>query len=139
MVSVLVIRKRTSHSMGGMVVVVEVVVVTVVEGAVELVEPGTVVVVPPTVVVVTVVDDVVVPLHGQSSVTSCPTADFRHSSASLANVGRFPLGAQMHSGVHIAVPTATRKMNRQSDAVGLAPFVTGWLQSPRSARAGVAA
>jgi hypothetical protein len=46
-----------------------------------------------------------------------------------------PVGLQTHSGVHVWLPTAARKMKRQSLAVGAAPLLTGWLQSPRAADA----
>jgi hypothetical protein len=92
--------------------------------------PIVVVVTPGTVVVVSDVDVVVELSHGQLSVTVCPTAFFRQISASVAVVGRVPFGAQIHSGEHCALPTATRRMERQSDAVGPTPFVTGWPQSP---------
>jgi hypothetical protein len=76
------------------------------------------------IVVVVVVD--VVPGHGQLRTTDWPTAFFRQMSASVAVTGSVPLGAQMHSGEQVCEPTAARRMNRQSLAVGLAPEVTGW-------------
>jgi hypothetical protein len=78
-------------------------------------------------IVVTVVEPIVVltPKHGQSSVTSWPTAFFKQMSASVAVVGSDPFGAQIHGGRQISECTAVRRMKRQSLAVGLAPFVTG--------------
>jgi len=106
---------------------------------------GTVVVVPPIVVdvvdvvdvVLVVVDEVVVvvTMHGQFSATSCPTAFFRQTSASLAVVLSSPLGSQTQVGEQTSEPTAVLRMNKQSEAVGLAPLVTGWLQSPCAAKA----
>jgi len=39
-----------------------------------------------------------------------PTASDRQSKAAAAVVGNEPEGAQMHSGEHVASPTATCKM-----------------------------
>jgi len=108
----------------------------VVTGTVVVVPPGTVVVVPGTVVVVpgTVV---VVTGQGQFNVTFCPTAFFIQIRASL-EVTVFELFvSQVHDGneLHVAEPTAVLRMTRQSEAVGLAPLDTGWLQSPLAARA----
>jgi hypothetical protein len=79
--------------------------------------------------VVTVVDEVVEvvsPPHGQSSSTDCPTAFFRQVRASLAvGLPPLPLGSQMQTGLQVSEPTAARRMNRQSDAVGFVPLVTG--------------
>ena len=72
-----------------------------------------------------VVDVVVETEHGQFSVTAWPTAFFRHTRESVAVVGKLPFGAQMQAGSHVADPTAARKMNRQSLAVGADPVVTG--------------
>jgi hypothetical protein len=137
---------------GTVVVVPPGTVVVVPPGTVVVVPPGTVVVVPPgTVVVVTggnvvvtvvlvevvtVVDEVVVELgHGQSSTTFCPTAFFKHASASLAVVLDELLVSQIQAGSHVSAPVAERRMNKQSLAVGSAPLVTGWPQSPCAAKA----
>src|SRR5512139_2270945 len=77
--------------------------------------------------------------HGQSSVELCPTALARHRSASLALIVPSPLGSHTHSGEQAWRPTALPRMKRQSDAVGAAPLLTGWLQSPSAASAAVAA
>jgi hypothetical protein len=42
---------------------------------------------------------------------------------------------QMQTGSHVSEPTAARNMNKQSLAVGLAPLVAGWPQSPSAALA----
>jgi hypothetical protein len=75
--------------------------------------------------VVLVLVEVVVMGHGQRSVTSSPTAFFRHVSASLAVVAPEASTSQMHAGSHVSAPTAARKMKRQSDAAGVSPVVTG--------------
>jgi hypothetical protein len=62
-----------------------------------------------TVVEVTVDDVTVVlvpPLHGQFSGKLIPTDTLRQSSASVALTGNVPVGAQMHSGVHVTRLTA---------------------------------
>jgi hypothetical protein len=114
------------------VVVVPPIKVVVVVPSVVVVPPGMVVVVGGNVEivvlvdVVTVVDEVVVvESHGQSSTTLWPTAFFKQTSASLAVVLFELLGSQTHAGVQVSEPTAVRKMNRQSEAVGFAPLVTG--------------
>jgi hypothetical protein len=115
------------------VVVVPPIKVVVVVPSVVVVPPGMVVVVVGgnveivvLVDVVTVVDEVVVvESHGQSSTTLWPTAFFKQTSASLAVVLFELLGSQTHAGVQVSEPTAVRKMNRQSEAVGFAPLVTG--------------
>jgi hypothetical protein len=102
-----------------------------------VVPPGTVVdvVVDDVVEVVTVVEVVVETEQGQFRLMLCPTAFFRQTSASLAVVPPAPLVSQIHAGVQTSEPTAVRRMNRQSEAVGLTPFVTGWPQSPLAANA----
>jgi hypothetical protein len=87
-----------------------VVVVVVVESSVVLVE---LTVVDVTVEDVTVEDVTVVlvpPLQGQLSERFTPTATFRQSSASVALTGRVPVGAQIHSGVQVWMPTAAFRM-----------------------------
>jgi len=116
---------------------IEVVVVVVVAPpsvVLVVVPPPRVVVVPANVVVVPPPTVVVVVPHGHDRAGDCPTAAARQISASVAAIGRLPLGAQMHSGLHDASPTDACRMWRQSVAVGPAPFVTGWLQSPKAAR-----
>jgi hypothetical protein len=118
--------------------VVVVVLDVVVGGNDEVVVVGGNVVVGANVVVVTIdvvvvsnVDVVVVSgSQGQSRLTGVPTAEFKHTSASVAAIGNEPLGAQMHSGVQVAAPTAAFKMKRQSEATGPSPLLEGWLQSP---------
>jgi hypothetical protein len=119
------------------VVVVPPIVVVVPPPIVVVVVPGTVVdvVVDEVVEVVNVVEVVVVTGQGQFSVTLWPTAFFKQMSASLAVVPPAPLVSHTHAGVHVDDPTAVRRMKRQSDAVGPAPFVTGWPLSPWAARA----
>ena len=121
------------------VVVTSVVVVgpTVVEvGApVVVVEPRVVEVTGTVVVLLLVVEElvvveevlVVVEPHGAGhwSCTACPTAFFKQSSASLAVMVLGGFGSQTHGGVQVSDPTAARKMKRQSEAVGVAPLVTG--------------
>ena len=105
---------------------VVVVVLVVVVGINEVVVVSTVVVVVSDVVVVNIVDVVVVGgSHGQSKETGVPTAAFRHTRESVAVIGRLPLGAQMHSGVQVAAPTAALRMNKQSDATGPSPLLSG--------------
>jgi hypothetical protein len=111
---------------GSVVEVVDVVVLVVVV----VVPPvGTVVVVVVelgTVELVVVLESVVVgPAHGQLRVAGWPTTNRRQTRASVAVVGRAPLGAQMHSGSQVVRPTTTRRMYRQSVAVGVGPFVAG--------------
>jgi hypothetical protein len=117
-----------------LVVVVPPIEVVVVPPMLVVVVPGTVVV-DDVVEVVKVVEVVVEVGQGQLSVTPCPTAFFKQMSASLAVVPPAPLVSQTHSGVQVSEPTAVRRMNKQSEAVGLAPFVTGWPQSPLAAKA----
>jgi len=74
--------------------------------------------------------------HGQASSTGWPTVFLRQRSASVALVGSEPFGAQMQGGSQVCVPTATRRMKRQSVAAGLAPVLTGWAQSPGDAIVG---
>jgi hypothetical protein len=68
------------------------------------------------VLLVVVVDDsvvvgkVVVAWQGQSSTTGWFTATCRQTSASVADGGRLPFGAQMHSGEQARSPTATLRM-----------------------------
>jgi hypothetical protein len=75
-----------------------------------------------------------VPLHGQFSATLCPTALRRHTSASVAETGSVPEGAQMHSGEHVVNSTAAFKMNKQSVETGAVPLLSGCEQSPCAAR-----
>ncbi|RMD86348.1 MAG: hypothetical protein D6815_00005 [Candidatus Dadabacteria bacterium] len=112
---------------GSVVVVVEVVEDVVVELVVELVVV--------TGSVVLVVWVVLVVGQGQLSCTGCPTANLRQTSASVAVIGVVPFGAQIHSGLQVTLRTAALRMNRQSEAVGRAPFVSGCEQSPWAARA----
>src|SRR3990167_5398336 len=63
--------------------------------------------------------------QGQFSVKVPLTATRRQRSASEAFGGSVPETAQMHSGRHCTEPTAARRMNRQSDASGLAPEDSG--------------
>lgn len=114
-------------------VVLDVVVVEVVDGIVVVVETVVDVVVDDVVVLVEV--DVVVE-QGQfgKSGGGFPTATFRHMSASVAVTGGIALRSQIHSGVHMVVPTAAFRMKRQSVETGVGPSVTGWPQSPMSAR-----
>jgi hypothetical protein len=93
------------------VVVVAVVVVVVVLVLVEsrIVELEVVVVLVVVVVVLVLVESrivelevVLVPVHGQLRFAGCPTTDLRQIRASVAEVGRVPLGAQMHSGVQVS-------------------------------------
>jgi hypothetical protein len=81
----------------------------------------------PSVVVVGVSVVVVPPPHGvgQASVTLCPTAFLRQTNASLALTPPAPFVSQTQLGSHVCDPTAVFKMNRQSEAVGFVPFVTG--------------
>jgi hypothetical protein len=79
-----------------------------------VVEVGTVVVVVDVLVELGVVEvevetEVVVLEHGQLSVAGRPTTDLRQIRASVAVVGRVPLGAQMHSGSQLVSPTTTRR------------------------------
>jgi hypothetical protein len=108
---------------GGSVVVVGVVTVVVVVNVVDVVTVGVVLVVVP---------------QGQASSTFWPTAFFRHTNASVAVTGSVPVGAQMHSGSQTWLPTAARKMKRQSVAEGVWPLLSGWLQSPSAACARLA-
>jgi len=78
-----------------------------------------------TVVVVTVLEVVVVFEHGQFSRTSCPVADIRQISASVATIGSVPPGAQTHSGLQLTEPEAALSMKRQSVAVGWVPLDFG--------------
>jgi hypothetical protein len=112
------------------VTVVLLVVVTVDDVVAEVVVVGVVVEVTVDVVVVVV-------SHGHASAALPPTATTRHVSASVALVGKLPLGAHTHGacGSQVVVPTATCKTRRQSVAVGPAPEVIGWLQSPLAAGA----
>jgi hypothetical protein len=50
--------------------------------------------------------DVIEPAHGQSIATGRPVATARHASASVAETGSDPVGAQMHSGSQTWEPTA---------------------------------
>ena len=123
------------------VVVVATTIVVVVTGTVVVVPPPPIVVVVTTGIVVDVVDvldvvvDEVVVVQGQASVTLCPTAFFRQVSASLAVIPARPLTLQIQSGVHVFEPTAVCKIYKQSEAVGPAPVLNGWLQSPCAANA----
>src|SRR5688572_25891797 len=73
---------------------------------------------------------------GHSSVTfGWPTATFRHTSASEAVMPPPPLVSQTHSGSQVAAPVAVRKTNKQSEALGVAPLLAGWPQSPWAADA----
>jgi hypothetical protein len=53
----------------------------------------------------------------------------KQSKASVAFGGSVPVGAQMHSGEQVCPPIAAPKMNRQSDATGIAPLLTGCAHS----------
>jgi hypothetical protein len=68
---------------------------------------------------------VVAPSQGQSSATSSPTALRKQTNASLADPTRSPFTSHTQAGAHDALPTATRKMNKQSAAVGASPPLTG--------------
>ncbi len=63
--------------------------------------------------------------QGHWSVIDCPTAFCRHTSASVAEIGNSPLGAQMHCGVQVSIYTAALRMKRQSVAVGAGPLLKG--------------
>ncbi len=76
--------------------------------------------------------------QGQSSTTAWPTTNFRQTKASVAVVDPLPLASQMHDGSHTALPMEARKIKRQSVAVGAAPLLTAWAQSPLAAIAGAA-
>jgi hypothetical protein len=105
-------------------VVVDVSVVVVVLVVVDVEVVGTVVVV------------VVGGSHGHCRSTGTPTVAFKHTSASVADVGSVPFGAQIQAGSQLCRPTAALRMNKQSVATGAAPALTGWEQSPVAARAG---
>jgi hypothetical protein len=55
-------------------------------------------------------DIVVVDEQGQFSPGPDPTASARHTNASDAVMGSAPVGAQIHSGMHVCVPTAAWRM-----------------------------
>ena len=46
-----------------------------------------------------------------------------------------PLVSQIQTGAQTCAPTAVLRMNKQSEAVGFDPVLTGWLQSPCAANA----
>ena len=71
--------------------------------------------------------------QSHASSWSPPTANLRHSSASVAVVRPLPSASQMHDGSQSWPPTAALSRNKQSDAVGLAPLLSGWAQSPCAA------
>jgi len=99
----------------GMVVVVEVVEVDVVDG----VPPERVVVVTPW-------------QAGQDSGTLCPTAFFRHWSASTVLTDLLLFRSQTQS-TQVLDPTAVFSTKAQSVALGALPEETGWPQSPKPA------
>jgi hypothetical protein len=51
-------------------------------------------------------------------------------SASVAVAGSVPFGAHAHAGSQVFEPTAAPRMNKQSDATGDAPELTGCAHSP---------
>jgi len=57
--------------------------------------------------------------------TLWPVAALRQRSALLTVTGSEPTGAPTHSGEQVARPTATRRMNRQSEVKGTDRAVTG--------------
>jgi hypothetical protein len=97
-------------------------------GVVLVVVAKRVVVVSSRVVLVTVVLPLVP--HGQVSAIGCPTALCRQTSASVAEIGRSPEGAQIQAGVQVTNETAAFKMKRQSVDTGAGPLLSGCEQAP---------
>ena len=61
-----------------------------------------------------------------------PVATCKQISASVAEGGSVPFGAQMHAGEQLRISVATCRMNRQSVTVGFDPELTGCEQTGAS-------
>ena len=74
--------------------------------------------------VLVVTGTVVLTAHGQESVApATPTALRRHAKPSTALIRALPSASHTHSGWQLWLPTAARRMFRQSLAVGAEPLV----------------
>jgi hypothetical protein len=71
------------------------------------------------------IEVVVLPAQGHCRASDWPTTLFRHRNASVGLIVFERLTSQTQAGSQTSFPTEARRMNRQSEAVGNAPSLTG--------------